>query len=243
MATSPRSPLYRQNKIYQAMKNSNIFRATAASLLIIAALALSPAYAQVTNAERNHVGIAVAFGTKSAKIASNFSAINGMNLIEEGGSVGVLWGNKVMETKFSAGFYYSSSRVPHTVDLVNLESSVNFYPLSAIAGRKHLIEPYFTAGLAANNYKFYGFYSGTTEGPRNYSVSLEPYLGNVVNYYGSVGTGFEVNLVKQNNFVKLFSEINYNSALIQKSSALFANSRVSNQLSVSIGLSFGLNRF
>jgi len=224
------------------MKKSIILQATTSLIILFAILNFTTSEAQISNSERNHIGVSVSFGAKSAKLSSDLTAIHAMNLMEEGGSAGLLWGNKVVETKLTVGFYYSASRVPHTVDLVNLESSFNFYPLSAISGRRHLVEPYFTAGLAANNYKFYGFYTGSESTP-NYSVSMEPYLGNVVSYFGSVGTGLEVNLLRENDFVKLFTEINYNSALLQKSSAPFANTSISNQISVSIGLSFGLNRF
>lgn len=225
------------------MKKNILIQANAGLILLFAILTINTSQAQINNAERHHIGVAVSFGNKATKISSDLAHIHQLNLLQEGGSVGLLWGNKAMETKLALGFYYSASRVDHTIDLINVESSVNFYPLSALTGRKHKLEPYFTSGLSANNYKFYGFYTAAEPGKPNYSVSEEPYLGSVATYYGSVGTGLEFNLLRQNDFVKIFTEVNYSSPLIQKSSDPFKNTHLSNQLCVSLGLSVGLTSF
>lgn len=224
------------------MKKRFILNASASLIILLSTLNFTTSLAQINDAKKDHLGFSVSFGSRSNKITSDHSAIDKMKLVEEGASVGLLWGNDVVETKVTVGYYYSASSVPHTVDLVNFESSFQFYPLYALSGRTHKVQPYLTTGLAANNYKLHGYYSGA-ESETNYSTSIEPYLGNVTSYFGSAGAGFEVNLLDQNDFVKFFSEVNYNSALYQKSSELFKNTRVSNQLSINVGVSFGFNRF
>ncbi len=220
-----------------------ILNATSCLIALFATLDFNTSIAQTYNQKKDHIGFSVSFGAQSNKIESEHEAVNDMNLHEEGGSIGLLWGNNMIETKLTVGYYYSAARVPHTVDLVNLESAFQFYPLNAISGRTHKVEPYLTSGLAANNYKFHGFYAGQDATTPNYSVSIEPYLGNVTTYFASLGAGLQINLLKQHaNFVKLFSEVNYQSALYQKSSELLKNTRVTNPVSIKVGVSFGLNR-
>jgi len=226
------------------MKKRFLLNASTSLIVLFAMLRLTSGYAQVSNQVKDHLGFSVSFGTKSSKITSDHAAINNMKLMEEGGSAGVLWGNDLFETKLTVGYYYSSSNVAHTVDLINAESAIQFYPLSVISGRAHKVAPYISTGLSANNYKLYGYYTSNNESVTpNYSLSLAPYLGNVTNYYGSVGAGLEVNLLNQNDFVKLFTEVNYQGKLFQKSSESFKNTNISNQLSVNVGVSFGMNRF
>ncbi len=225
------------------MKKNIIIQASVGLILLFAILTINTSKAQINNAERHHIGVSVSFGSKATKISSNIAHIHQLNLLQEGGAVGLLWGNKALETKLAVGFYYSASRVDHTIDLINLESSFNFYPLSALTGRKHKFEPYLTAGISANNYKFYGFYTASEAVKPNFSVSEEPYLGSVATYYGSIGTGLEFNLLRQNDFVKIFTEVNYSNPLIQKAADPFKNTHFSNQICVSLGVSVGLTCF
>jgi len=224
------------------MKKRFILSVSAGLIILLSTLNFTTSRAQINDTKKDHLGFSVSFGSRLNKISSDHSAIDKMKLVEEGASVGLLWGNDIVETKVTVGYYYSASGVPHTVDLVNVESSLQFYPLYALSGRTHKVQPYLTTGFSANNYKLYGFYLGG-DGAVNYSVAIEPYLGNVTSYFGFVGAGFEVNLLNQNDFVKFFSEVNYQSAVYQRSSEQFKNTRVSNQLSINVGLSFGLNRF
>ncbi len=223
------------------MKKNTLLLASI-SLVLLFVMFHTISEAQINKRSKDHLGFFVSFGTRSNKITSNHTAINNMKLMEEGGSAGLLWGNHMIETKLSIGYYYSASRAAHTVDLINVESAIQFYPLSAITGKTHVVEPYLTTGLSANTYKFYGFYASNEPAP-NYSLSMEPYLGNVNSYLGSVGAGLTINLLNEGNFVKLFTEVNYNTVLLQKSSDLFKNTQVSNQLNVNVGVSFGINRF
>jgi len=224
------------------MKKNILLNTTTSLILLFVMLHFTTSDAQINNHVKDHVGFSVSFGSRSNKIISNHAAINGMKLLEEGGSAGVLWGNSVMETKLTVGYYYSASRVAHTVDLINIESAVKLYPLHLITGKTSRVEPYLSTGISANNYKFYGFYAGNETAP-NYSLSMEPYLGNLNSYIGSIGAGLEVNLLNEDNFIKVFTEVNYQSTLFQKSSDLFKHTQLSNQLVINLGVSFGINRF
>ena len=224
------------------MKNRFLLNVISGLITLLFTLNFTMSQAQTNDVKKDHLGFSVSFSSRFNKITSNHAAIDNVKLVEEGASIGLVWGKDAVETKISIGYYYSASSVPHTIDLVNLESSLSFYPLKAFSKGIQKVQPYLTTGLSGNNYKLYGYYSGT-ESNTNYSKSIEPYLGNVISYFGSIGAGVEVNLLNENDFVKLFSEVNYHSAWYQNSSELFSNTHISNQLSINFGVSFCLNRY
>ena len=106
------------------MKKRYLLKASAALILLISTLTFSTSQAQIIETKKDHLGFAVSFGYSSNKVSSNFSAIDKMKLSEEGASLGLIWGNNLVETSVSVGFYYSSPGVPQTIDLVNLQTSL-----------------------------------------------------------------------------------------------------------------------
>ncbi len=192
--------------------------------------------------QRYHFGLTASFGGRVNKISSNYAAIDKMNLVEEGGSLGLLWGSRSIETKVTLGFYYSASCVPHTTDLIEMEASANFSPLSLITKKFHLFEPYIIGGFSRNLYKMYGYYAAKQELPTNGSVDLEPHLGNINVFLVSIGTGVAVNLYDSYDFVKLFADVKYSSPVMTGKSTVFNDTHFSDQLSINLGVSFGVNR-
>jgi hypothetical protein len=234
------------------MKNKMVSSVSAALFMLAAVIFAQPVQAQESSSmdslfsavnKKDRIGFSVSFGSRSNRITSSLEAINNMSLTAQGGTVGVLWGNRVIETKLVAGYYYSGAQVPHSIDMIELEASARFYPLNAFTGKEHKVTPYLNVGASRNHYKMFGFYGLHETGLRNYSVSTEPYLGNIDAYYGSMGTGVEVKVFDQGDFVKLFSEVNYHRLLHQNASDLFQNTALSGQLSINVGVSFGINRF
>ena len=106
------------------MKKRYLLKSSAALILLISTLTFSTSQAQIIETKKDHLGFAVSFGYSSNKVSSNFSAIDKMKLSEEGASLGLIWGNNLVETSVSVGFYYSSTGVPQTIDLVNLQTSL-----------------------------------------------------------------------------------------------------------------------
>lgn len=191
--------------------------------------------------QRDHLGFTASFGVRSNKVSSNYAAIDKMALLEEGGSAGLVWGTRVLETKLNIGFYYSSDKVPHTTDLIELETNTSFYPLSLLSKRNFFVEPYLTGGICKNYYKLHGFYVGE-QASTNRSVDIEPYLGSLDTYFLSIGTGVAVNLGDRYQFIKLFADAKYSSPFSSINSTVFKETHMSNQVTVNVGVSFGTNR-
>lgn len=228
-----------------SMKTKILFQIAKGVLVVLLSSFLffkkSEAQTRYSN-QRDHIGFNASFGIRSSKISSNYTAIDKMALIEEGGSLGLLWGSKALETKLNIGFYYSSSKVPHTTDLIEIETSANFYPLTLITKRMHVVEPYLIGGISKNYYKLHGYYIGEQSGVINRSVDIEPFLGSLDIYLFSIGSGVAVNLGDKYQFIKLFADAKYSSPFASKKSSVFAETNMSDQLAVNVGVAFGMNR-
>lgn len=223
-------------------------------LLIIISLVVIIAQAQefeplrktekdVEQVKRDHVGFMVSFGTRSSTLSSNYAAIDGMNVLEEGGSAGIIWGSRAFETEITLGYYYSAARVAHTTDLIEVRSSTRFYPLRAIKKGSSRVNPFLSAGVTKNYYKLYGYYTTEEITQINCSVSKEPYLGNLNVYNASVGAGVSVSLLNDYDFLKLFASTNYSRPFSTQSSTDFRQTTMSDLWSFNLGVSFGVNRF
>lgn len=196
----------------------------------------------VASAKKDHLGFTVSFGVRSSTLSSNYTAIDGMQALEEGGSAGLVWGSRSFETKLVIGYYYSAARVKHTIDMIELEATSHFYPLRALKKGDSKVNPYFSAGITKNYYKLYGYYTQEESGQVNYSVSREPYLGKLDVYNASLGAGISINLMNDFDFVKLFAATQYNTPFSTIASNDFRQTQTSAQWSFNLGVSFGTNR-
>ena len=97
-------------------------------ILFLVAVAIFSADAQQLKrlAKQYHVGIEGNFGVRVLELKSNIEAINNVMVIEEGGSLGVSASIKPVAVRFRHGYYYSSSNVSSTIDLVRSAVTFNF---------------------------------------------------------------------------------------------------------------------
>lgn len=221
----------------------NITKSILALVIVFNAL-LVQAQENFKKIKRDYFGFTASFATKSSSLSSNYAAIDKMDVLQQGGALGVLWGSRGFQTKLSGGYYPSTDHVAHTTDLVQLEINTNLYPIYMIQKKSSIIEPYFTFGISKSYYKLYGFYTNEQSNlNNNYSVSIEPYLGNLNLYNAVIGAGLEINLLDDYEFCKLFVDARYSSPVSKKSSYDFTQTSASSQVSISVGISFGTNRF
>lgn len=194
-------------------------------------------------AKDNAFGFEGSFGIKTFSLTSDVAAINGLNVVEEGGSIGVAIGANAFRLKIRQGFFYSSSAVVQTVDEVRSAFIGNFYPLQLLAGNNARLKPYFTGGIERNILKMYGTYGSENNKPRNYSISEAPYLGKISTILASFGGGLEYGVKKPGHFVNFFAEARYGKSVrALSSSALFAGTSASDQLVINVGIGFGYHR-
>jgi hypothetical protein len=196
-------------------------------------------------AYKHQFGFEASFGVKSFQLNSNLVPINNMKVMEEGGTVGVIGGNKVVRLKLRQGYYYSSSSVANSVDNIRSSVAVNVYLLQMLAKNHNRFQLYFMGGLDRSILKMYGFYGGentSSQAVVNYSISEAPYLGKISSLQASVGAGAEYSIRKPGHFVHLFSEVKYSKPFNTTATELFAKTTTSNQLSLNIGVGFGYYR-
>jgi hypothetical protein len=189
------------------------------------------------------LGFEGSFGVKTFSLSSNIAALNGLNVTEEGGSVGVAIGAQALRIKIRQGYFYSSSAVVQTVDEVRSAFIGNFYPLQLLIKGNSRFQPYFTGGIERNILKMYGTYDSENTQPRNYSVSEAPFLGKLATVVTSFGAGLEYNVKGPGNFVSFFAEARYGKPVgTTSSSAFFNQTNVSDQLLINVGIGFGYNK-
>lgn len=191
-----------------------------------------------------YMGFEVAFGGRAFKINSDIAAISDLRVMEEGGSLGVIFGNDYMRAKLrAAGFYYSSSKVSRTVDLFESEALLNFYPLQYLRKSNSALDIYLIGGITMDDIKFFGHYLIADKTNINYSVTNEPYLGKRTQFNATVGVGLEYRLPMEYDFVHLFVEAKHGRPFQSlTSSDSFINTKISDLTSISVGVSFGIIR-
>ena len=193
---------------------------------------------------RPYRGFVADFGTRSISLSSDIQKINQTSMLQAGGQVGLIFGNRILRSKIGLlGYYSSIDNTAGTTDLYTSHAAVNFYPLSWISGRNLLIEPYITGGLAYDQFKFFGYYINREPGDVNYSQADAPYLGKISQINATIGLGVEIKLRDQYDFVHLFSEVRYGHNLSEKTThSAFSNTGIYDQTQLILGLSFGINR-
>jgi hypothetical protein len=191
-------------------------------------------------AHEYQVGFEGSFGVKSFYLSSDIAKINGLHVLEEGGTVGLVCGAKSLVAKLRQGYYYSSSSVAHTVDEIRSVVIVNFNPFYFLNPDARL-RPYVTAGVERASLQMYGRYQPGAE--RRRSGNYEPYLGKIVSIMTTAGGGIEYKVSNPGHFVSVFAEARYGKSLRTTSSTqLFAATTTSSHLTMSVGVSFGYHQ-
>ena len=228
----------------KSLLNSKTITGTLVLVLFIVVQITSVKAQGLRNSNYRYIGFEANFGVKTSKLSSDLAPINKMNLVEEGGSIGLVMGNQLVKGRMQvAGFYYSNSSVKHTVNIVESSLVLNVYPLKFINKSRQAINPYVSGGVDYSTMKFFGFYNETEANKKvNYSSSSAPFLGKVSSTQGTVGAGVEWRLPQMHDFVHLFAEARYSWAVTQDADELFKNTTISSSTSINVGVSFGILR-
>jgi hypothetical protein len=193
-------------------------------------------------ARKYQFGFEGSFGVKTFAISSNIAKIDGLNVVEEGGTLGVVIGSKIARMRIRQGFYYSSSSVTQTVDEVRSSLGFNIYPLQFVVENARLM-PYIAMSIERNIFKMHGFYGGDGSARQNYSVSEAPYLGKISTIQSSIGAGLEYRIRVPGHFVGFFGEVRYGKNLSTiASTSLFNKTNVSDQIGMNIGITYGYSK-
>jgi hypothetical protein len=204
-------------------------------LLLISLVSLNSSAQEVNE---SYKGFKASFGVHAIALNSNVPQLNGLQTKFDGGSVGVVKGNKFVRVGLTvAGFYYSTAKVPRTIDLVYSDATVNFYPL-AFSKKDFRIQPYLASGLALSRLKFFGHYLPQEPSkPINYSAP-EPYIGKQRTLSTMLQFGLEYRFPEY-EFLTVFTECTLLKTLTSSADEMFEKTSMQNAASLQVGVAFG----
>ena len=205
-------------------------------LLLVSFLSFNSAAQPADN--ESYKGFKVSFGAHALKVNSNVPEIDQLPAKFDGGSVGIVKGNRFVRAGLTlAGFYYSTDNTPRTIDLVYSDATVNFYPL-AFSKKNFRIQPYLASGLALSRMKFYGHYLPQEPSkPINYSAP-EPYIGKQRTLSILVQVGLEYRFPEY-EFLTVFTDCTLLRPLTSSADAMFEKTLMHNVASFQVGVAFG----
>lgn len=194
--------------------------------------------------EKLYRGFVASFGSRSAMVSSDIDKINQESILQAGGKIGLVFGNRVVRSKIGLiGYYSSTGKTAGSIDLYQSDIAVNFYPLSWIMKSSLIVEPYITGSVDYDQYKFYGHYLNREPGQTNYSQAEAPYLGKIKEVNATIGAGIELKLRDDYDFIHLFTEVRYGRNLSRTTNeAAFTGAEIARQTQVIVGISFGGRR-
>lgn len=222
------------------MKLSNYFNSLSIIILVVLTTSSTlPSFGQ-SNRSPVYFGYEVAYSIRSYQINSNIEKIDGLQVIQEGVTLGAKWGTARTSVRGFAGLYYSSDAVPHSIDLIEAGFTGSYYLLRNKRAKFHTFEPYALFTMRYQQARFFGNYLNA-EGESNMSTSEEKKLGCVGWISPAIGAGVEFQLENENRqFIHFFLEGKAGMPLKHFSSCdNFSKTNVETPYSFTLGVSFG----
>jgi hypothetical protein len=216
----------------------NWFRTFMIVLIMVLGIHSCQLRAQSHHTAIQYLGLEGSFGMRSFQVASNIGQINNMLAGQEGGTIGIVFGNKTLKYRIHGGFYVSGGNTPQTQELYEAAGKLNYYPLSFLLP-KSKIQLYVTAGLSLDKLKFYGEYLSDQYSNNTY----EPYLGSLNQISVTGGLGLEYQVPSPCDIIHIFAEVLAGTPVQSGSSnKSFSGTTLSQFNQFSIGVSFGRKR-
>lgn len=186
-------------------------------------------------------GFEGSFGFRKYTISSTINELNQLAVNQEGGRIGLVAGNRIIQISIELlGYYYSTGNMKGTIDLYESGAAFNFYPLALLLDKEIRVAPYLIGGCTYERVKFSGHYLTKDSTPINYSTSEDPFLGSVNQLSTYVGAGVEFKIIHQYDFVHLFSEVKYGVNISSNTKYNeFKSTSLGSQTLINIGVRFG----
>lgn len=222
---------------------------------------------------RQYIGIESFAGARTFGMRSNAPELNGLSVNLKGFNAGMLGGTEAFIGKLRYGIYKSSQLTRQRVDMQEAGLSTNIFPLYLLKKKSKLVKPYSVIGLEYNQLKLYGNFNLPAPAPPTPSMTPPPgcqctcpmappppaeapsepvaqnddepaFLGKLTVSRFNLGGGVIIHVPSQNKFVNLFAEMSYGFPIGTKASVMgLQQTKVSKQLVMNIGLSFGVRSY
>jgi hypothetical protein len=193
--------------------------------------------------EGNYFGYEIAMGLKASILHSDVAQLNSLRNGQINTTVGIVFLNEIGKLRANVGLSYSDGRVPYSINTAEGGLMGNLYLLRLINKKSSFIEPYFVGRVGYQGARFFGTYLSKDQ-ITNYSQCDLPAIGRIswVNTLAGLGADFKIANEEQ-YFIHLFGEIMTGANFLSRSSVSdLANTRATNPLRVTFGISFGLTR-
>jgi hypothetical protein len=109
--------------------------------------------------KRIFLGMQAGVGTRFFHLSSDLSELNIKNQIQEGGNVGIIFGDQRLVAKVRQGFFHSSSQEAKSQKQSESYVSVQYVPTRSRKKIFKYFSPYLTSGLSLNSIKSSGTYT------------------------------------------------------------------------------------
>jgi hypothetical protein len=251
------------------LSSSGLNQKTILCLIIVLQVCLTKVSAQYSERTRPtvYIGIESSIGNRSFSISSNIPELDNLKVTEEGLNIGLIAGSEAVRGRFRYGMFKSSALVRQEVNLSEAEIGINIFPLYIFNQKSKFIKPYSIISFDYGTMKFYGnFALPKVEPPPPPSHMACPdapqpppvdesheenntpdeitdenrILGKLTVSRFNLGGGVQIHIPIQNKYINLFAEAKYCLPMGIKATVLeFEQTKVSRQLAVNVGISFG----
>jgi hypothetical protein len=113
------------------------------------------------------LGLEGGISTRTFVVKSDIDAINQLQVVQEGWSMGLIIGGKNMTTRLVFGNYNTSSTVSKEVGQKSFGGQMSVYPLSLLGVKSKYFQPYIITGIEINAISFSGNYIPAPKLPLN----------------------------------------------------------------------------
>lgn len=196
--------------------------------------------------QRNEVkyfGYELSLATKRMDLQSDIKQLNQLSFTQLITTVGIVYVHPVTKVRVNAGMGYSGDKISNSIDALEAGALANLYVMRFFTSKQTAIEPYAVVNAGYSRTSFFGSYL-SKEPITNYSTSKEQLIGRINALNASAGLGIEAKIEHDGRqFIHLFAEALAGSNYFQHSAASdLQNTRTSQPLRITLGLSFGLSR-
>jgi hypothetical protein len=217
------------------------------------------------DAPKRYFGIETSIASRSFQISSNIPEINNLKVTAKGFSLGMLAGSESFLGKLKYGLFSTALHLEEKIEMVEGEISLNAFPLAILEKKSKFFKPYTFMSFDHGSLKFYGNYKlplilpaappsahacpdeeeevipVPAESTANEKEPhTERFLGRVMVSRFNLGAGMNIHLPIRNKFANLFAEVKYGWPIGIKTVSLeFEQTKVSKQVAINVGVSFG----
>lgn len=178
-------------------------------------------------------GLEGSLGAKSFGLTSDLPQLDGVGLMQAGGSLGLVVGLSEVQLRPRVGFYYGNTGETHS-QWIDTGIDLQLYPRQLIRKQGKRFQPYIVSGFSRGTVKLDGMYSGEQTAPTPAKLIVTSL---------AAGAGFEFRFPQALDFICFFSQLKYQVPLNYEATTSELNhTKITQAMTLNVGISFGAIR-